>query len=464
MKKIISKTLLLSALTPLMVSLTGHSFATTLAQVYQQALDNNDGFKSSLYTYQAAKEALPLAYSSLLPQVSLQYSYSSTYSNVPSNTYQETVNSLSLSQPIFNWSYLNNISVAKASIMYAYATFLNAKQSLIANTIDNYLSVIENQKILLIDEEYLTKLNGALKLKSTTKNTGSNSDESNQSQIQSIIDQQKIQIITDKQSLSQSVESLNSITHQYYTSLSGPLPLKKVQVLDSKNSWVAIAQKNNLSVVASQAALLSSQDQLRGARGVFLPTVSVSPSYSNQHTFVQSAAASASSGGPSSGGTPSSVQNASTTSVTLSASMPIFSGGSSWITMKEDKYSVEAAQRSLDNAIQAAVSTTKTDYVSVQSAISSFNASEKAVLSSQKSLNNAEKSYKEGVDNSFDLVSSYAALISAKKNVVQNLLGYFENMTQLKLQAGTLNDKDVDSLNRIFVQSAKIPALNFNTK
>ena len=459
MKKIISKTLLLSALTPLMVSLTGHSFATTLAQVYQQALDNNDGFKSSLYTYQAAKEALPLAYSSLLPQVSLQYSYSSTYSNVPSNTYQETVNSLSLSQPIFNWSYLNNISVAKASIMYAYATFLNAKQSLIANTIDNYLSVIENQKILLIDEEYLTKLNGALKLKSTTKNTGSTSDESNQSQIQSIIDQQKIQIITDKQSLSQSVESLNSITHQYYTSLSGPLPLKKVQVLDSKNSWVAIAQKNNLSVVASQAALLSSQDQLRGARGVFLPTVSVSPSYSNQHTFVQSI------GNPNvpSSYTPSSMTNASTTSVTLSASMPIFSGGSSWITMKEDKYSVEAAQRSLDNAIQTAVSTTKTDYVSVQSAISSFTASEKAVLSSQKSLNNAEKNYKDGVDNSFDLVSSYAALNSAKKSVIQNLLGYFENMTQLKLQAGTLSDKDVDNLNRIFVQSAEIPALNFDT-
>ncbi len=444
MKKILTQTLFISTMTPALLCISSQSFSESLAEVYQQALTNSDTYKSDIYTYQAAKEALPLAYSELMPQVSYAYAYGTSYENGAQSAQSaqslSSMSTVSLTQPLFDWSYFNNITLAKASVMSAYASFLSAKQTLIANVINDYLTVLQNQRILSIDESYLADLKIAFESANKT-DSGSNTD--NRDQIKSISDQVSVTIINDKQLLSQSVENLRTLTHQYYTTLKGPTQLKKVQLLNSEDEWVAVAEKNNLNVVAEQAYLLSANAALRNARGVFLPTVSLSPSYTTTH----------------SPGLP----NSSSTGVELEASVPIFSGGSGWITMKEDKYSQQATQKSLDQAIQSAQSTTKKDYVAVKSAISSFNASVKSLASAENSLASAQKGYKEGKYTSYELVTSLAAVVSARESITQALIGYFSDVTQLKLDAGTLKDQDIDSLNKLFLETIHLPKLSYDT-
>jgi outer membrane protein len=442
MKKIMLKTVFISAVMPAMLCSSSQSFSTTLLEVYRQALQSSDAYKSQVYTYLAAKEALPLAYSALLPQVSFDYSYGSSFANGANNSSLSTSSSVSLSQTIFSWASLNGISSAKASVMSAYATFLSAKQTLISDTINDYLTVIQAQKILSIDEDYYKQLKEAKNLKNTTD---SSSDASNESLIESTIDQEKVQMINDKQSLSQSVQNLRTLTHHKYSSLTAPLQLEKVQVLNNEEDWVAMAEKNNLNIVMDQAALLSANATLKGARGAFLPTISLSSSTGNSSSTQPG----------------SSVSSYPSTSVSLNASVPIFSGGSLWMTMKEDKYSQQAAQKSLDDTLQSTQSTVRNDYVSVKSAISSFGASLKSVASAEKSLTIVQDGYKTGKYSSYDLVTSLSAVVSAKESLVQNLVSYFEDKTQLKLDSGTLSDQDIDSLNKLFVEPMPIANLDY---
>jgi outer membrane protein TolC len=446
MKKSFIKPLLIATISPIVLSITAPVLASSLAQVYNQALNHNDSFKNAIYTYQQAKETLPLAYSNLLPQVSLSYSYSSSYSNQPESQYKQGGFTASLSQPLFEWSYFTNISAAKASVMSSYATFLSSKQNLIANTVIYYLDVIEKQKLLAIDEAYLTALGKAAKVNTQSSSGSSNDDASNSSQITAAYDQQKLQVITDQKDLTQALESLRSLTHEYYYVLKGPMPLKKVDALNPKdeNAWVNSAEKNNLTVIAYRAALKSANASLTSARGFFLPSVSVGPSYTSTDTTQQGIQ-----------------QNSSSTALSVSASIPVFRGGANWITISQDKYGVEAAQKALDDAIQTAVSSTRKDYVSVKSADYSFNQSVEAVTSAEASYNATLKSYKGGVDNSYDLVSSLSSVVSAKKAVVQNLMTYFEQLAQLKLQVGTLKDKDIGSLDAIFTQKVTIPKVDY---
>jgi outer membrane protein len=442
MKKIMLKTLFISAITPAMLCSSCQSFSATLLEVYRQALQSSDAYKSEVYTYLAAKEALPLAYSSLLPQVSFDYSYGSSYGNGANNSSLSTSSSVSLSQTLFSWASLNGISSAKASVMSAYATFLSAKQTLIADTISDYLSVIENQKLLSINEDYLKKLKETKNLKN---NTDSSNDASNEALIESTIDQEKIVIINDQQSLSRSVQNLRTLTHQKYSSLSAPLQLEKVQALNNEEDWVAMAEKNNLNIVMDQAALLSANAALKSARGAFLPTISLSSSAGNSLSIP-----------------PNPNSNSSSPTVSLSASVPIFSGGSLWMTMKEDKYSQQAAQKSLDDTIESTQSTVTKDYVAVKSTIASFDASFKSVASAEKYLTIVQDGYKTGTYSSYDLVTSLSAVVSAKESLVQNLVSYFQTKTQLKLDSGTLSDQDIDSLNKLFVEPMTITNLNYD--
>lgn len=446
MKKSFIKPLLIATISPIVLSITAPVFASSLAQVYNQALNHNDSFKNAIYTYQQAKETLPLAYSNLLPQVSLSYSYSSSYSNQPESQYKQGGFTASLSQPLFQWSYFTNISAAKASVMSSYATFLSAKQNLIANTIIYYLDVIEKQKLLAIDESYLKALAKAANVNTKSSSSTSDDSASNASQITAAYDQQKLQVITDQKNLTQALESLRSFTHEYYYKLKGPRPLKKVEALNPKgeDAWVNSAEHNNLNVIAYRAALKSANASLTSARGFFLPSVSVGPSYSSTDTTQQGVQS-----------------NESSTALSVSASIPVFRGGANWITISQDKYAVEAAQKALDDAIQTAISSTRKDYVSVKSANYSFNQSVKAVNTAVASYNATMASYKNGVDNSYDLVSSLSSVVAAKKAVAQNLVTYFEELAQLKLQVGTLKDKDISMLNAIFTQKVNIPKIDY---
>jgi|GEM_PF-3555203 len=446
MKITLKKAILLSATAISMLAVYVPANATSIYEVFREALHRDYGFKNAVYTYMQTKQAVPLAYSNLLPQVSLQTAYTNQYSNVAGNTYKELQNVATLTQPIFNWSYFSNISVAKATVAAGYASYVTAKQNLIYNVIVYYCAVLQNQKLLDIDQNYLSELKKAYELiTAARKETNAQTDDA--SQIQSSIDQQSMQIISDKKALSESIQDLRSITHTYFMSLQGPSPVYELQPLEpeSQDAWANAAAKGNLTVVTNQANLRSAKATLRSARGAFIPTISASPSYSHSST--------------SEAGEGRSTEAA--TSVMVTASVPLFSGGSNWITMRQDKYAVMAAQQSLDDSVQMTLVNTQKDFVSVKSSQKSFTASVQSVKSAEAALEQTEMGYKAGRDTIYDILTNLNAVVTAKKSVITNLYDYFANLTSLKLEVGTLSSRDVLDLNSIFTVPVQIPSVNY---
>ena len=283
--------------------------AATLIQVYNDAFKNDDSFKSAEYAYLEQKEALPLAYTVFLPQVSGGYGYTtssgqSSYPNISnSKTFtagQSSSWSFSASQTIFDWADFTGLTAAKATVASAYASYLSSRKSLIQSTVSTYLAIVQAIQLLNYNIDYQRKLKAIDTVIKKSSNTNSNSTASSTqntdtnstsyknakdtNQVETEYNQQSLEIINDLKNISTNAQSLHTLTHRYYKHFNTTHTLKQVSSNAPYNShtlkvWIDTAKKHNLTIISNQASLLSAKATLSAQRGARLPTVGLSASY-----------------------------------------------------------------------------------------------------------------------------------------------------------------------------------------
>ena len=132
----------------IIVTVTPLLHATDLMDVYRQSLDNDPTFKAAYSTYMAQSEAVPQAWATLLPQLTvkalagrneqeLRSSVFDIKQSYGTNQWQVTA-----SQAVFNYQAWSQVQQAKASVKAALATFNNAAQNLIIRSSSAYLELL----------------------------------------------------------------------------------------------------------------------------------------------------------------------------------------------------------------------------------------------------------------------------------------------------------------------------------
>lgn len=415
-------------------------FSATLAEVYNQALANDPTFKKAKASYLAAKEALPIAQSSLLPNISLSADINRNYARRygPNNGillnkvyYNSNDYGLTIGQSILNFASFAAIKGASYDTQTAHDTYLAAAQQLIQRTASAYFAVLNASDTLRFTISQKRAVYQQLKTAQQKYKVGLIAI-TGVYDAQASYDAQIAQEILDKNALDNSIENLRTITNHVYPKLSNLKNKPPLYVPNPKNinAWVKMATQKNYLLQADNNALKSAHAAIGVQSAAHLPTLGLTGSLTNTQTK---------SPGPSPGKNVAGVAS-------LNLSFPIFQGGAVFANTKKAEYAYQGASQQREIDYRAVVSGTRQAYLGVIAGISSIKASYRSVVSNQKSLEATEAGYKVGTRTMVNVLTSLSALNDARKTYSKSQYDYLNSLINLKLEAGTLGPNDITQI------------------
>lgn len=429
----------------LLSTFTAH--ATDLLTVYNQALSSDPVYLSQVAQTMASVSKDPAARASLLPQINLQASVGHAHSNtktaasVDANTNETNVAqsantrgyTLSLTQPIFNFTSFASWRSAKANAKAAQAALVAAQQNLIVRVANAYFAVLQAEDLLSYDqgqkkafkeqmEQAQQQFDAGLKTITDVYNA------------RAAYDGAVAQVIADQNAVDNAYENLKAITGERYTSLtplSAKFPLSK-PAPENIESWGHNAVSTNWNVQSAYYTTLAAQQTLRASVGGHLPTLDfiASDSYTrNQYTGNDGA---------------SRVRN---DSLGLQLNLPIFSGGGVSAQVEASQANYEYAQQQLELTRRTVLNNTRQAYLGVLASISKLKADEQNVLSNRSAVESMKAGYEIGTQTMVDVLNTQKNLYTALSNYAADRYTYVNTSLQLKNAAGTLNLEDLRTLN-----------------
>lgn len=410
-------------------------FAEDLAQIYQLAAENNGTYLAAVQTYKAASYGVPIARANLLPSAALS---ANTTGNRQSpgtpRDYNSNGYTLTLTQPLLNVGAWYTLAQANATYGQAAITLGQALQTLIQTTASDYFGVLEAED----------------QLRYAQANQASLKEQLTQTEAQYKVG---LKALTDVQSTRASYESAVASTLAAENSLSNaketlaafigkptpPLaklkqdfPLLKPNPADS-NQWVQYGLQNNLAL---QSADFQTQIDQLGVKSTattgYLPTVNAVGSYANTK---------------SNNANPAPNYRTKTSSIGAQLSWDLFNGGSTYASVKQGQYTVQADQANAEQTRRETESNIQQAYLNVLSNISQIQAYQQAVVSGQASLKAMKAGYLVGTRTIVDVLTQQSNLFQSEQQYAQALYNYLNDSLTLKQQAGTLAPQDIAAIN-----------------
>ena len=457
------KPIIAAPLSCLLVLLCLQSHATTLSQVYQDALKSDPTYQQANADWLAAKQNLNIARAGYLPVIQLAGSYNhskaSKYSPgatswvksgntgswnttaAGSATSSLTTHSYSITatQPIFNFSAWKDISQAQASVKAATATYLAAKQDLIQRTLSAYFTVLKDYAALRFNEASRNALYQSLLTSQEKYKVGliAITDVYN---AQASHDTTQAKQYALQAKLNTDLENLRIITGQRYTNLNGikaQLPLITPAPANI-NAWVKIASKQSYTLQAQIYTTLAAKQNIAVQYGAWIPTVSGSVSYTRNN--------------------PAAYKTDDTnTTYGLSLAYTPFAGGANFANAAQARYQYLSAVALREQTYRSVMTQTRQAYLGVTAGIQTIHADQKAIESAALSLEATKAGYKVGNRTMVNILNATTNLYQQKQQYADDQYTYLNNIISLKEAAGTLGDQDVRQINQWLNQSINLP-------
>ena len=462
MKKLIDFRYLFALLCTL--AAPGLAAATSLLEVYQQALQSDPLIHEAEARRMAALELVPQARGFLLPQISAGGSwYQGADSSLQQATIQDSMGNIiefntvdadsdfdgfgwnaELRQTLFRWDQFVGLKQAGKRVAKAEVDFEAAQQDLIVRVVMRYFAV-------LAAEDRLTSIHAdrlaiARQLEQAKQRfevgliaiTGV--QESQAAYDRSVADE-----IQAKRELATSREFLREITGEYIPTLSAPsesFPLQSPNPADEA-SWIDQAMVQNLALLSSRFSEDIARDEISFRRTGHYPTLDLVANYTTSDTDIKNLAI---------GGDTTLNSNFPTgntrDSISVQFSVPLFAGGRTTSRVREAVYLHRASREQLQRVMRETERQTRDAYLSVLSEISRVNALAQAVTSSRTALEATQAGFDVGTRTIVDVLNSQRSLYIAITNYYQSRYNYIGNVLRLKLAAGDLQIQDLEEIDR----------------
>jgi outer membrane protein len=435
--------------------------ATTLVQVYEQAVESDPVYQQAIAQRYATGEGVPISRSALFPQASIlggplinknhvsglpgQSAFSST-----SRGYSVT---LSVSQTVFNYAAFKSLSGAEDTSKQANAALNAATQSLMLRVAEAYFAVLKDEETLLY--------NGANK-KSFSKQLDQISQQfkfglKTQTDVftsRAAYDSANAQYIAAQTTLMDDQENLRAITGVLYpnlATLNEDFPLISPQPANM-NAWVETAERQNWSIKSAEFANLAAMENIKQQRAGHFPTVSVDGSYNVAYS--NTLGPSANNGGvvtdaDDSGnvGLLPGATHSSDKSVALNLGIPIFSGGLVVAQTNQAKFNYQVTSQQLEQTVRSSVNTTRQSYMGIMSGIRQIQADRQAIRSTISSLDGLREGYRVGTQTLVSVLNQQQQVFRAQTQYAADRYAYVINLLTLKQAAGTLSEDDLQAIN-----------------
>ncbi|MDW7748159.1 TolC family outer membrane protein [Halomonas sp.] len=227
-------------------------------------------------------------------------------------------------------------------------------------------------------------------------------------------------------------EVLERLTGQRYSSIDAlgeEVPIQP-PTPDDRGHWVELAMENNPLVLASEAGVEVSRSSVEIARSERLPTVNAFANYrldDSDSDVVEG--------------------HNSVSQVGLRASLPLFTGGRTQASIRQNTYRLEASQYDFEAQRRDTVQQVRSRFTQVSNDVSTVEARAQAIVSNQSALDATRAGYEVGTRNIVDVLNAEQNLYNAVADHASARSDYVINLLSLRQQSGTLDVPAVEEVN-----------------
>lgn len=418
--------------------------AEDLLQIYREAQRQDPALASARSLWEATQERVPQARSALLPQLSAAgqanaNSYDATLNTSPriSTSQQYGVGNLtfSASQPLYRPASVVALDQAREQVTQSDSTLGLAQQDLILRTAVAYFDVLLAEfNIELATQQKLATAEQLAQAKRNFEVGTATITDTNEAQARydSIVATE----IQARNDLERRRTALAAIIGRVPKSLVGlghgfepPLPEP-----NNVDYWVERARQQNLQIRVARSNYEIASLEVDRARAGHLPTLDL----------VASAGAQASSGSP----TNDFSGNSRTALFGVVVNVPIYQGGFVTSRVREAISLQDKSRADLETVTRQAIQNAQDGFYGINSAAAGVKAFEQAVASAEVALQSNILGQEVGIRTNLDVLNVRQNVFQTRRDLANAYFQYLLAVLRLKAAVGTLNERDVEDLNR----------------
>lgn len=420
---------------------------TGLLEVYQQATQQDPQILASEMSLKATEERVDQSYSALLPTLSASVSRTKSSSEgqtdirFPARESESTstTKGLTLSQVVYDHRAWMGLDIRKKEALKAGADHEAQKQSLMLRVSEAYFNILAAQDALDFSTAEMKAIKQELEQTNQKFEVGLIAI-TDVHEAQARYDQAMADNIRAQNNLDNTVESLREITSRYYDSLN-PLQTKfKLRVPEPSNidEWIKTSEQNNLTLNARKIDKDIARHTIKLNFAGHYPSLNLSGTYRDSESTDNILDGQL---------LPDSASES--TNLTLSLSVPIYSGGETQSKVREAQHLFQRAVHNMESAYRAAIRQTRSAFLGIQASISSVKALEQSTVSSQAALEATQAGFEVGTRTIVDVLNATRTLYNAKQNLARARYDYILNTLRLKQAAGTLSVQDLKQVDQL---------------
>ncbi len=444
-----SKRLLAMALCMSLGGALGSARAEDLLQIYRDALTSDPTLASARASWLATQENVPQARAGLLPSVLLsalanEQDYNQTLHTDPQTKFSQrfptTGYTVSASQPLYRAQNQIGYDQAKQQVSQSDYVLASVQQDLIVRVAQAYFNVLLAQFTIELTESQKAAVSENLAQAKRNFEVGT-ATITDTNDAQAKYDQIVAQEISVRNDLENALAALRAIIGRL------PKDLKRFDRSrfqpeppspNALEAWIDKAVRENLQVRIAQANLDIATLEVDRQRAGHYPTLDLVASFNQNYAGRRR------------------VDNIAANFATdyrlgligVQLNLPIYQGGAVDSKVRQAIANQDATRQNLEAARRSAQLLAQNSFAGVTNGVAQVKALEQALKSAQVSYDSNKLGLEVGVRTNLDVLNQQQQVFQTRFNLAQSYYNYVINALKLKQAAGTLNDADVEQINR----------------
>jgi outer membrane protein len=417
-------------------------YAEDLLAVYEIGYCNDPILRIARETFLAAKEAVPQATAQFLPVMKASATHaeftlggvpgillSGNNSNPNNGSFYSNLYNISLSQPVYNFSFWGQLAQARETVKAANFTYAAAEQDLILRSAERYFNVLKAQD----------NLTYAIAQRTSFRKLLDQTEQKYKAGLIAITDveiararhdnalSQEIAATTNLANEKVRLRELTCMTIENFAVLKDQLPLIGPDC--EMEDWVAKALTQNLELQAACFTAAAAKTDIKIKRADHLPTIEIVGDY-----FYADPA-------------PLGRSRFAASEIGLRVSLPIMNGGGTSSKVRQSMHNYQRADDDHERLVRLTDSNTRQAYLNIQTNIDQVGALTQAVVSNEGALKATTESFNSGTRTIVDVLNAETDLIRAKTDLANAKYNYILETLRLKKAAGMLCPVDIAHIN-----------------
>ncbi|EGR2458749.1 outer membrane channel protein TolC [Vibrio cholerae] len=425
-------------LLPLFVSaalgtLSSAVWAENLAEIYNQAKENDPQLLSVAAQRDAAFEAVISSRSALLPQINLTAGYNINRSDQDLRESDLLSAGINFSQELYQRSSWVSLDTAEKKARQADSQYAATQQGLILRVAKAYFEVLraqDNLEFVRAEKAAVGRQLEQTKQRFEVGLSAITDVHDAQAQFDGVLADE----VLAENSLTNSYEALREITGQEYSKLA-VLDTKRFaasRTTESSEALIEKAQQQNLSLLAARISQDVARDNISLASSGHLPSLTLDGGYNYADNRNSNA---------------SSPSDYNDFKIGVNLKVPLYTGGNTTSLTKQAEFAYVAASQDLEAAYRSVVKDVRAYNNNINASIGALRAYEQAVISAKSALEATEAGFDVGTRTIVDVLDATRRLYDANKNLSNARYDYILSVLQLRQALGTLSEQDVMDVN-----------------